>query len=128
MRTVFAGNERGLVPDPFQPIQEEQFGPDRQKRDCVWCERVHHWCVVRCCATYLAIAHSALVVGSDKYGTHGAHGSQKHLTYKIFETYKEAAAYCHECGCHIFGVEVIDGSRGKLVHMANKPYDTWTRC
>ncbi|CAH0489736.1 unnamed protein product [Peronospora farinosa] len=59
--------------------------------------------------TYLRTASAfgttqVLVVGSERFGTHGAHRAQKYVDVVHFYEFAEARAYLKSKGCTIFGL------------------------
>jgi hypothetical protein len=46
----------------------------------------------------------ALLVGSERFGTHGAHRAQKYVDVVHFYDFTEAREYLKEKGCTIFGL------------------------
>ena len=49
-------------------------------------------------------AKALLVVGSDKFSTHGAHGAQKHIQIQHFFYWMECVDYLRSRECIIYGV------------------------
>lgn len=70
--------------------------------------------------TYLRTASAfgatqVIVVGSDRFGTHGAHRAQKYVDIVHFYHLAEAHAYLKSKGCAIVGVKSTEGSRAAHV-------------
>ncbi|TMW65828.1 hypothetical protein Poli38472_003593 [Pythium oligandrum] len=63
--------------------------------------------------TYLRMASAfgatqILVVGSQRYGTHGAHRAHKYVNVVHFYKFSEAQAYLKERNCAIYGIRQHD--------------------
>eukprot|EP00128_Syssomonas_multiformis_P015257 Colp12_sorted_trinity150504_noHs@30115 len=52
-----------------------------------------------------------IIVGLKKYNTFGAHGADRHVKVKNFQTLQEARQYLKEQGCNIVGIEIMPDAK-----------------
>lgn len=60
---------------------------------------------LRCAVAFGAKA--VIVVGYADFGTHGAHGAQRHIEIICVPTWNECTAFARNLNCHIYGVVTL---------------------
>lgn len=58
--------------------------------------------MLRLCAGFGA--NGMIIIGSNKYGAHGAHGAQKHVPVIHFYDWKEAVEFTQALRCTLYGI------------------------
>jgi len=72
------------------------------------------------CATAFGV-EEVILVGSNKYSTHGSHGASDHVAFRHFATLEACKEWLRERGAELIGVEIVEGAENVASHPFRGP-------